>query len=112
MSQAYTIISYHTHFIYYVCDQYSNDHDLIYNSKKTMCMRFTPKSCKSYECKLTLNEESLWYVRESRYLWVVTQLSGTDKDVAHRQVRKYYAGINNSYKTILCMLIRCKMLLI
>ena len=21
-----------------ICDQYSNDHDLIYNSKKTMCM--------------------------------------------------------------------------
>ena len=35
-----------------ICDQYSNDPDLIYNSKKTMCMCFTPKSCKSYECKL------------------------------------------------------------
>ena len=38
-----------------ICDQYSNDHDLIYNSKKTMCMCFTPKSCKSYECKLSVN---------------------------------------------------------
>ena len=26
-----------------ICDQYSNDHDLIYNSKKTMSMCFTPK---------------------------------------------------------------------
>ena len=51
-----------------ICDQYSNDHDLIYNSKKTMCMCFTPKSCKSYECKLSLNQESLSYVREARYL--------------------------------------------
>ena len=76
-----------------ICDQYSNDHDLIYNSKKTMCMCFTPKSCKSYECKLSLNQESLTYVREARYLGVVIQLSGTDKDV-HRQMRKYYAGIN------------------
>ena len=76
-----------------MCDQYSNDHDLIYNSKKTMCMCFTPKSCKSYECKLSLNQESLTYVREARYLGVVIQLSGTDKDV-HRQMRKYYAGIN------------------
>ena len=42
-----------------ICDQYSNDHDLIYNSKKTMCMCFTPKSCKSHECKLSLNQESL-----------------------------------------------------
>ena len=33
------------------------------------------------------------YVREARYLGVVIQLSGTDKDV-HRQMRKYYAGIN------------------
>ena len=40
----------------YICDQYSNDHDLIYNSKKTMRMCFTPKSCKSYECKLSLNQ--------------------------------------------------------
>ena len=54
-----------------ICDQYSNDHDLIYNSKKTMCMCFTPKSCKSYECKLSLNQESLTYVREARYLGVV-----------------------------------------
>ena len=49
-----------------ICDQYSNDHDLIYNSKKTMCMCFTPKSCKSYECKLSLNQESPSYVREAR----------------------------------------------
>ena len=76
-----------------ICDQYSNDHDLIYNSKKTMCMAFTPKSCKSHECKLSLNQESLSYVREARYLGVVIQSSGTDKDV-HRQMRKYYAGIN------------------
>ena len=76
-----------------ICDQYSNDHDLIYNSKKTMCMCFTPKSCKSYECKLSLNQESLTYVREARYLGVVIQLSGPNKDV-HRQMRKYYAGIN------------------
>ena len=52
-----------------MCDQYSNDHDLIYNiSKKTMCMYFTPKSCKSYECKLSLNQESLSYVWEALYL--------------------------------------------
>ena len=76
-----------------ICDQYSNDHDLIYNSKNTMCMCFTPKSCKSHECKLSLNQESLSYVREARYLGVVIQSSGTDKDV-HRQMRKYYAGIN------------------
>ena len=76
-----------------ICDQYSNDHDLIYNSKKTMCMCFTPKSCKSHACKLSLNQESLSYVREARYLGVVIQSSGTDKDV-HRQMRKYYAGIN------------------
>ena len=69
-----------------ISDQYSNDHDLIYNSEKTMCMCFTPTSCKSYECKLSLNQESLSYVREARYLGVVIPLSGTDKDV-HRQMR-------------------------
>ena len=79
--------------LFNICDQYSNDHDLIFNSKKTMCMCFTPKSCKSYECKLSLNQESLSYVREARHLGVVIQLSGTDKGV-HRQMRKYYAGIN------------------
>ena len=77
-----------------ICDRYSNDHDLIYNSKKTICMCFTPKSCKSYyECKLSLKQESLSYVREARYLGVVIQSSGTDRHV-HRQMRKYYAGIN------------------
>ena len=76
-----------------ICDKYSNDHDLIYNSKKTMCMCFTPKSCKSYECKLSLNQGSLSYVRAAGYLGVVIQSSGTDKDV-NRQMRKYYAGIN------------------
>ncbi len=30
-----------------IYDQYSNDHDLIYNSKNTMCMYFITKSCKS-----------------------------------------------------------------
>ena len=45
-----------------MCDQYSNDHYLIYSSKNSMCMCFTPKSCKSYECKLSLNQECLSYV--------------------------------------------------
>ena len=94
-----------------ICDQYSNDHDLIYNSKKTMCMSFTTKSCKSHECKLSLNQESLSYVKEARYLGVVIQSSGTDKDV-HRQMRKYYAGINTLIRRFFFMLIRCKMLLI
>ena len=76
-----------------ICDKCSNDHDPIYNSKNTMCMCFTPKSFKSYECKLWLNQEFLSYVREARYLGVVIHISGTDKDV-HRQMRKYYAGIN------------------
>ena len=76
-----------------ICHQYSNDHDLIYNSKRLCACVFPPKSCKSYECKLSLNQESLTYVREAQYLGVVLQLSGTDKDV-HRQMRKYYAGIN------------------
>ena len=49
-----------------ICDQYSNDHYLIHNSKETRCMRFTPKSCKSYECKLSLNQKFLSYVREAR----------------------------------------------
>ena len=56
-----------------ICDQYGNDRDLIHNSKKTMCMCFTPKSCKFYECKLSLNQESLSYVREAGYLGVVIQ---------------------------------------
>ena len=48
-----------------------------------MCMCFTPKSCKSYECKLALNQESLSYVgpKGSTILGVVIQSSGTDKDV-------------------------------
>ena len=40
-------------------NNYSNDHDIIYNSKKTMCMCFTSKSCKSYECKLSLKGISI-----------------------------------------------------
>ena len=68
-----------------MCDQFSNDHDLIYNSKKTMCMCFTRK--------LSLNQDFLSYASEARYVGVVVQLGGTDRDV-HRQMRKYYAGIN------------------
>ena len=49
--------------------------------------------CRTLLRKLSLNQESLTYVREARYSGVVIQLSGTDKDV-HRQMRKYYAGIN------------------
>ena len=73
-----------------ILDQYSNDNDLMYNIKKTTCMCFTPKSCNSYECKLSLNQEFLSYVREARYLGVVIQLSGTDNDV-HRHMRKHDA---------------------
>ena len=59
------------HKLFNICDQYCNVHDLIYNSKKTMCMCFTPKSCKTYECKLS-------YVREARYLAIVIQSRGTE----------------------------------
>ena len=58
-----------------------------------MCMCFTPKLSKAYECKMSLNQEFLSYVKEARYLGVVVQWSGTNKDVK-RQMRNYYTGIN------------------
>ena len=65
---------------------------------KRLCACVLPQSHvnNNYECKLSLNQESLSYVKEARYLGVVIQLSGTDKDV-HRQnlMSKYYAGINS-----------------
>ena len=92
-----------------ICDNFNNDHDLIYNSKKTVCMCFTPRSCKSNECKLLLEQEFLSHVREGRYLGVVIQSSGTDNYVHTDEeilCRNYY-----TYKAILSMLIRCNKVL-
>ena len=79
--------------LFNICEKYGVDHDLIYNSAKTMCMCFSPKFIKLKSPTLMLDGEVLNFVEKNKYLGVIIQTNSTEQDVI-RQMRKFYANAN------------------
>ena len=76
-----------------ICEEYGVDHDLIYNSTKSMCMCFKTNNLSKHDPLFNLNNAQLQYVEEAKYRGVYIHKNSTDCDVK-RQMRKFYANIN------------------
>ena len=66
-----------------VCRTYAGPHDIIYNTKKTVCMLDRPKqSHGQYSTKVMLGNKELSFVEEFRYLGhIMTEDCRDDKDI-------------------------------
>ena len=77
-----------------ICENYAYDHDIIYNSKKTVSMFFKPKLFKN-TCNplLQLCNNDLVFVEKCKYLGVHVETETCKADVK-RQLCKFYANAN------------------
>ena len=76
-----------------ICEEYAREHDLLFNSSKTQCMVYKPKSlCFSDPC-LSLGGVNLIFVECAKYLGTYIELKGNVKDTK-RQLCKQYSNAN------------------
>lgn len=76
-----------------MCNVFAEENDLIFNSKKTVCMNFSPKGWKFPNPCLYLNNEKLSFQPCTKYLGMFIENDSTNKDVT-RQTRQFYAKSN------------------
>ena len=76
-----------------ICSNFAITHSLTYNTKKSMCMCFTPKSINFVKPSFMLNNNVIPYVENCKYLGIVIHLQSDMYDIK-RQIRKFYANTN------------------
>ena len=77
------------------CDNYAINCDIIYNSKKTVCMCIRPKLMKSHnEPLIVLSGNSLQYVSSYKYLGVTITSNMNDDAEIKNQCRNIYGRGN------------------
>ena len=69
-----------------------------YNTKKSMCMCFTPKSINFVKPSFILNNNVIPYVENCKYLGIVIHLQSDLYDIK-RQITKFYANANMLLRT-------------
>ena len=77
----------------YICEEYGQTNDIVFNVNKSMCMAFKPKGVKTDEPSLVLSGNILLFVNQTKYLGVWIECCKTDADTT-RQLRKFYAQSN------------------
>ena len=76
-----------------ICNQYASEHYLLYNSKKSYSLCFTPKGVKFERPLFELDIVAISIVTECRYLGIIVNQRNCDADLK-RQMRKFYANTN------------------
>ena len=78
-----------------ICQAYARNNDIVYNSKKTICMSFKPKCLKNLHVPtIYLNESPLKWVTNQKYLGVYFSDNVTDDRDITRELRALYAQGN------------------
>ena len=81
------------------CDEFSKNCDIIYNSKKTVCMCIKPKFIKgTMEPPMVLANNTLHYVSSHNYLGVTISADSKDNVEIKKQCRNLYARGNSLIK--------------
>ena len=76
-----------------ICKHYADNHNLVFNSKKTQCMVFKPKGCKFEKPLLYIDSSVLEFYDSCKYLGTFIDTSGAMYDIK-RQIRKAYGSSN------------------
>ena len=79
----------------YVCEEYAKEFEMLYNCKKTICMKFVPKLF-SYLVNpvIYLDGKELHWVNECSYLGVIICSNKCDNADIYRQIRSIYTQGN------------------
>ena len=78
-----------------ICEEYAISNDILYNTKKPVCMCFLPKVLQNCDIPgITLNDSNLEWVLEYKYLGIFISSNLCDSRDIKRQLRSIYARGN------------------
>ena len=78
-----------------ICSNYANEVELVYNSKKTVCMTVKPKWLKDVPAPdVVLNDKNLKFVTEHKYLGIIMSQDLLDDQDIRQQRKALYARGN------------------
>ena len=77
-----------------ICSNFAISQSLTCNTKKSMCMWFTPKSINFVKPSFMLNDNVIPYVENCKYLGTVIHLQSDLYDIK-RRIRQFYAANTN-----------------
>ena len=76
-----------------VCQDYALSDDLLFKSKKSMCMKFVTKSHMKTFPPMTLMGSEISFVDQCKYLGTIIDVKNSDSDMK-RQMKRLYASSN------------------
>lgn len=77
------------------CENYTMNNDIVYNDKKTVCMRIKPKTMKLHDdVIMKLNGKNIEYVTDHKYLGVFMSINCKDDSSICHQRRSLYSRGN------------------
>ena len=76
-----------------ICNDYADQHSLLYNGNKSFSMCFKSKEIKFKIPVLLLGELEIPLVSQCRYLGITISEKNCDHDI-NRQIRKFYSNTN------------------
>ena len=82
-----------------VCEKYALDHDIVYNTSKTVCMLIRPKKLSNLKrVSLSLCGNELEFVEQYKYLGVLISNVSSDNNDIDRQRRALYRRANMLFR--------------
>ena len=79
-----------------ICQEYANEYEMLYNTKKTVCLSFLPNQSKHLDIPLVyLNNKPLKWVPDHKYLGVILNSKKDDNLDIQRQIRASYTQGNS-----------------
>ena len=95
-----------------ICESHSNDFDILFNTKKSVCMYVPSRTCKLNSVPpVYLNGVHLQYVNEVKYLGHLFCCSLKDDRDIQQQTRALYARANSLIRNFINCSLQCKILL-
>ena len=76
-----------------VYQDYALSHDLLFNSNKSMCLKFVTKSHMKTFPPMTLMGSEISFVDQCKYLGTIIDVKNSDSDMK-RQMKRLYASSN------------------
>ena len=97
-----------------ICEEYGYEYEMIYNTKKTVCMKFLPKCFRHLDDPLVyLYNNPLKWVIEQKYLGVIISSDKLDNADVCRQIRYTYtqgntlvSNFRNCLREVKCQLFK------
>ena len=77
------------------CSEFGTKYGVLYNTKKTLCMRISKDNTENTEFNVTLNDSKLTWVSKVKYLGIYVRSDLNDTDDMQSKRSEFFVGLNS-----------------